>query len=152
MKSVLATLAVVVGCGVVASASAVPSNLCALKVKPQLKPLGVSTTCKPSKTAQIAALTIAGADWGATNNYVGVQVYTGAPESRFKQQFGKQGNPVALGSFAREAVGASGVTVNAWVRGKGLVVLLNKGISTPSKMKPYAPSVLAFAKAVAKQL
>jgi hypothetical protein len=153
MKRVLSALAVVAAAWSVAgSASANPSNLCALKVKPQLEPLHVAAICKPSKTARIASLTIVGADWGAANNYVGVQVYIGAPESRFKQQFGKLGKPVSLGSFAREDIGASGVSVSAWVNGKGLVVLLNKGLRTPSAMKPYAASLLAFAKAVAKQI
>ena len=151
MRHAVTTLAAfAVGCSLAASASAGSSNLCSLNVKSQLKPLGVSTMCKPSKTAHIASLTIAGADWGATDNYVGVQVYTGASEARFKQQFGNLGKPVELGSFAREDVGSSSVTVSAWVKGKGLVVLLNKG--PIAKTKPYAAPVLAFAKVVAKQL
>lgn len=150
MKRVLSALAVLAAVGgIAASASATPSNLCSLKLKQQLKPLGVSTTCKSSKTAHIGPLTIVGADWGATDNYVAVQVYTGAPESRFKQEFGKQGKPVALGSFAREQVGTAGISLSAWVGGKGLVVLLNKGTNPSAK---YAAAVLVFAKAVAKQL
>lgn len=151
MKRTMTTVvALAVGCSLAASASAGSSNLCSLNVKAQLKPLGVSTTCKPSKTAHIGSLAIAGADWGATDNYVGVQVYTGATEVRFRQQFGNLGKSVALGSFAREDVGSFSITVSAWVKGKGLVVLLNKGPS--AKPKPYAASVLTFARAVAKQL
>ena len=35
-------------------------------------------------------------------------------------QFGNLGSPVVLGSFGREATGASGVSVVAWVSGAGL--------------------------------
>jgi len=131
---------------------AAPSNLCKLKVSAQLNPLDVSGTCKPSKTAHVGALTITGADWGTTDNYVGVQVYTGAPAARFEQQFGKQGKSVSLGSFAREKVGVSGVTLAAWVKGKGLLIVLNKQFNSENGGQPYAAPVLAFAKAVAKQL
>ncbi len=147
----IVTAILAAGAALAAPALAAPSNLCKLKVRAQLNPLDVSGTCKPSKTAHVGSLTITGADWGTTDNYVGVQVYTGVPAARFEQQFGKQGKSVSLGSFARENVGVSGVTLAAWVKGKGIVIALNK-MGSSQTGRPYAAPVLAFAKAVAKQL
>jgi hypothetical protein len=129
----------------------VPANLCTLKVKLQLAGLHVASACKPAKAAKIGALTILGANWGSVDNSVGVQVYEGGSKASFAAEFGGLGSPVALGSFGREATGASGATVAAWVSGVGLVANLNHP-GDPDKNKAYAAPMFALAKAVVKQL
>jgi hypothetical protein len=152
MAAVAATgVAVAAAAAAGASRMSVPSNLCTLKLKTQLEAIGVASKCKEAKTAKVGALTIEGANWGAIDNSIGVQVYMGAPKSRFKAQFGQVGSPVALGSFAREASGPSGVSLAAWVSGVGLVVNFNHPADA-AKNKTYAAGVLALAKAAAKQL
>ena len=151
VAAAVATVVAPATASVRSNAASVPANLCTLKVAAQLKAIGVGTNCKQAKTATVGPLTIAGANWGKTDDSVGVQVYKGVDESRFKLQFGKTGLPVSLGSFAREASGASGVSLSAWINGVGLVVNFNHP-GAPSKNKAYRAPVLALAKAIAKQI
>jgi hypothetical protein len=131
--------------------SGVPSNLCTLKLAPQLKKLHVKGGCQASKTGKIGTMTIAGAHWGSPTYSIAITLYSGLPESRFKGQFGSLGTKVSLGSFAREASGPAGVTVSAWVSGVGLAIAFNHPAST-AKNNAFRAPVFAFAKAVAKQI
>lgn len=130
----------------------VPGNLCTLHVKQQLKTLPVGATCKQSKTAHIGGLAIEGANWGTINHAIALQVYTGIAKSRFLQQADKSGTKISLGTgtVGWEDSGATGVGLYAWANGVGLIVLLHRPIGSNSH--PYLGPVLAFAKAVAKQL
>jgi hypothetical protein len=125
-------------------ARSIPANLCTLPVKSQLKALGVTAKCTSTKTA-IGA----GAHWGAPTHGIGITVWTSVPASRFKSTYAKLGTPVQLGNFAREADGPMGVTLNAWVGNVGLSVTL---VHRAGGNKAARPLVLAFAKAIAKQL
>jgi hypothetical protein len=122
----------------------IPTNLCTLAVKSQLKALGVTAKCTSTKTA-IGE----GAHWGGPTHGIGITVWTSVAASRFKSAYAKLGTPVQLGSFAREADGPMGVTLNAWVGNVGLSVTL---VHRAALNEAARPPVLAFAKAVAKQL
>jgi hypothetical protein len=135
-------------------AGSVPGNLCTLNVKQQLKALPAGTGCKQSKTAHVGPLTIEGANWGSTDHAIALQVYVNIPKSRFMQQVDKSGTKVSLGSgnLGWENTGPSGVSVDAWVDGVGTITLLHTPLGTSSSNKKYAAPVLAFVKAVAKQI
>jgi hypothetical protein len=135
-----------------AAAGSVPGNLCTLNVKQQLKTLPAGATCKQSKTAHVGGLSIEGANWGTTNHAIALQVYIGVSKSRFLQQADKSGSKVSLGAgtVAWEDSGSSGVGLTAWANGVGMIVLLQQPIGANSH--PYLGAVLAFAKAVAKQI
>jgi hypothetical protein len=155
MKSTIAIAAVsaiLAGSALAATAGSPPANLCTLNVKQPLKALPVGTTCKPSKTAHIGSLSIEGANWGTTNHAIALQVYTGLPKSRFLQQADKTGSKVSLGTgtVGWEVSGSTGVGLDAWANGVGMIVLLHQPIGANSHR--YLGPVLAFAKAVAKQI
>lgn len=148
----IATATAVVAFSLVLSASAsAPSNLCTLNLKKQLNILGVGHVCKQAKTAHVGPLTIEGANWGTTNDSIGVQIYTGVPHARFAQQFAQLGSPVALGTGGHEAAGATGVIVSGWVDGAGLVVNFNHPAG-PEANAAYRTRMLALAQAIAKHV
>lgn len=147
-----AASAALAGSSLAAPAGSPPANLCTLKVKAQLKALPVGTVCKPSRTAHVGTLTIEGANWGTTNHAVALQVYIQLPKSRFLAQIDKSGKKVALGNGGTAWVdsGPAGVSLYAWADGLGMIVLLKQPIGASGGS--YAAPLLAFTKAVAKQV
>lgn len=137
MATVAAALALAPG------AAAMPTNFCTFRLGPQLRALAVSSNCLWTRTTLSDS-----ARWGLVTRGVTVTVWRRVSRQAFEARFAL-GTPVSLGSFAREDAQPLTVTVDAWVRGHGLTVV---AIDERSGGGPDAATVLAFARAVARQL
>jgi hypothetical protein len=125
-----------------------------MRVSTQLQALPVSTSCTPLPTRARKNVTVRSVKWAGTRPGAALEILvtTGMSESEFKQSLG------LLGKLAegQPLVFPGAVFLYEWVNGVGLEVELAVNVASPSAAvkagKHYAAPVLAFAKAVAKQI
>lgn len=133
------------------SRPAVRSDLCTLRVNKQLLAVGVQGICRWSKS-RFGGTPHVSAYWGTAETGLGLTVYTGIRESRFRSKYGvRNGSAVRVGSFAREESTTSETLLTAWVRGVGLFVEA-RHVGTPGASKAYDARVVVLARAAANQV
>ena len=140
---------------------AFPTNLCTLRLQPQLKELDVNWPCVAAAptvfSARYGSPKVFEAKWlpprGTDGRYAIVEIWTGpaALASNFEHQYSTVTGTVVLGSWAREETTTTYSTVASWVHGVGIDVQVAQ-IGNEGKLgSNLEAQTFALAKAVAAQ-